>query len=46
VVADFDEGVQSSGSHSWSWNAISGEHAYFIRLRADQKSVTKMVVIP
>jgi hypothetical protein len=46
MVADFDEGTKTSGSHSWSWNTIPGEHAYFIRLKAGDRSITKMIVVP
>lgn len=46
TVADFDEGIKNTGAHSWSWNAVSGAHAYFVRLRAGQTSITKMIVVP
>jgi beta-galactosidase len=46
MVADFDEGTKTSGSHSWSWNTTPGEHAYFVRLKAGQTSITKMIVVP
>jgi len=46
TVADFDEGIKNTGSHSWSWNAASGEHAYFVRLKAGPTSITKMIVVP
>jgi beta-galactosidase len=46
TVEDFNEGTQSTGAHSWSWAGIPGEHAYFVRLQADGRSTTKMLVVP
>jgi beta-galactosidase len=46
IVEDFNEGTQSTGAHSWSWNGMPGQHAYFVRLQADGRSTTRMLVVP
>jgi len=46
VVEDFNVGTQTVGLHSWSWNGIQGQHAYFVRLQAGGRSTTKMLVVP
>jgi beta-galactosidase len=45
-VAAFDQGVQGSGFHTWSWSAVPAQHAYLIRLQAEGSSTTRFVAIP
>jgi len=46
MVADFDEGSKSAGQHAWVWNGVPGQHTYFVRLQAGDRSTTRMVVVP
>lgn len=46
MVGEFNEGVKDNGIHSWSCDAISGGHAYLVRLKAGETSTTRMVVVP
>jgi beta-galactosidase len=46
LAADFDQGTMSSGTHSLSWNTTPGEHTFFVRLKAGETTVTRMVVVP
>lgn len=45
-VGEFDLGTLGAGAHSWSWNGVPGQHAYFLRLQAGDASSTRMVVVP
>lgn len=46
LVEEFDEGLQDRGFHTWSWNAVPGEHAYLIRLNVGGISSSKLAIIP
>jgi hypothetical protein len=45
VVGNFDEGTMVSGPHSWSWKEIAEGNAYFFRLQAGGRSITRMLVV-
>jgi beta-galactosidase len=46
MVGDFDEGIKGSGLHSWTCKGITKGNAYFFRLKADGRSITRLMIAP